>query len=415
MNKLFACVISETDEVALASMAKLFSPKIELLEGGILIDVSGLHNLIGDQTKIAGRISDSLDKANIKGNLGISSDPDTAILFAKNIDGITTDTGNEIHSMPIGALELEADIQNVFDNLGFESIRQLKEIPETDLVARYGQDFRGVIDQINQEGKRTLTPNIKEQNVEWKFELEFAVKELERLVFIIANGVDEVLNETEYRSLSTEHIAAEFTLSNGETKTYQVKISFPTLQKNFWRKIIDHRISQDLPEQSIKSIRLICHFTKPRVAQFGLYAANNPEPESMHLTVNKIKKLVGEENVGVPKLLDSRLEKPFKLDSDLEPNGVEKNEITSANPNMAFSFYNPPIPAYVWIEKRKLMYLKTREFEGKVKEHGGIWRANSHWWAGFWSTEEWDVEVENEGVFRLMRKGREWFVSGEYD
>jgi len=415
MKKLFACIISETDKDALASMAKLFSPKIEMLEGGILIDVSGLHNLIGDQTKIAKSISYSLDKANIKGNLGISSDPDTAILFAKNIDGITTDTGSEIYSMPIGTLGLEADIQNVFDNLGLKSIRQLKEIPETDLIARYGQDFRGVIDQINQEGKRTLTPNIKEKCVEWRFELEFAVKELERLVFIIAGGVNEVLNETAHRSLSTEHIAAEFALNNGETKTYEVKISFPTLQKNFWRKIIDHRISQDLPGHSIKAIRLICYFTKPRVAQFGLYAANNPEPESLHLTVNKIKKLVGEENVGVPEILDSRLEKPFVLNNNLEPKGLENAETKDVKPNIAFSYYDPPIPAYVWIEKRKLMYLKTREFEGKVKEYGGIWRANSHWWAGFWSTEEWDVEVENKGVFRLLRKGREWFITGEYD
>ncbi len=414
-SKLFACIISGAGQEELSAIAKDFSAKIEMLEDGILFDISGLENLMGDQANIAKRISSCLSKKNINGNLGVSTNAETAILFAKNLEGVTTDTSQEIKQMFIEALDLDADIQNVFSALGLESIEQLRNIPENDLIARYGQDFRAVIDLIDQHGKRTLIPNIKEQNIEWNFQLEHSVKELERLVFIIASGVSEVLNETDHRGLSTEHITTEFTFENGQTKTYEVKISFPTVQKNFWRRIIDHRISQDLPEDHIISIKIICHFTTARTAQFGLYSATKPEPESLHLTVNKIKKLVGDENVGIPVLLDQRLQKPFLLDSELEPIGIESVESKAIKPQIIFNYFEPPIPAFVWIENRKLKYLKTKYFEGKVKEHGGIWRANSHWWAGFWSTEEWDVEVENHGVFRLSRKGREWFVIGEYD
>ena len=412
---LYACIISGAENKKLVSVAQDFSAKIEMLEDGVLFDLSGLKNLMGNQEEIAKRISDTLQKKHVEGNLAVSKNPDTAVLFAKHVKGITTDTEKKIGLLPTQYLELEADIQGVFDDLGLENIEQLKEIPTNDFISRYGQDFRHVIDLINQEGKRTITPNIKEQNVEWRFELEHSVKGLERLVFILSNGISEVLNETQHRSLSTEHITVEFGFRNKETKTYEVKVSFPTIQKIFWRKIIDHRISQDLPESSIKSIKLICHFTKPRSAQFGLYSATNPEPEGLHLTINKIKNLVGEEAVGVPVLLDSRLERPFKLDSGLEPKSIENAETKSIKPQITFSYYEPPIPAFVWIEYRKLIYLKTNYFEGKVKKHGGIWRANSHWWAGFWSTEEWDVEVENQGVFRISRKGREWFVTGEYD
>ncbi|MCB1023776.1 MAG: hypothetical protein KDB79_05280 [Acidobacteria bacterium] len=415
MSKLFACIISGAEKADLAAIAGDFSAKIEIIEGGVLFDVSGLENLMGDQTEIAKRIASILKEKNIRGNLGVSANAESAVLFAKNIEGVTTDTGQEIKHLFIEALELDADIQNVFSALGLKNIDQLKDIPESDLIARYGQDFRAVIDLIDQKGKRTLIPNIKEQNIEWNFELEHSVKELERLVFIIANGVSEILGETVRRSLSTENITVVFTFEDAQTKTYEIKISFPTVQKNFWRRIIDHRISQDLPEKYIASIRLICHFTKPRSAQFGLYSATRPEPESLHLTVNKIKNLVGEESVGVPVLLDQRLHKPFRLDPHSEPKSVEDPEIKDTKLQIAFSHFKPPIPAFVWIKNRKLMYLKTRYFEGKVKEHGGIWRANSHWWAGFWSTEEWDVEVEDHGVFRLSRKGREWFVSGEYD
>ena len=32
-----------------------------------------------------------------------------------------------------------------------------------------------------------------------------------------------------------------------------------------------------------------------------------------------------------------------------------------------------------------------------------------------WRTEEWDVEVEDSGVYRLCKVNREWFLTGEYD
>ncbi|NNE98354.1 MAG: hypothetical protein HKN25_04960, partial [Pyrinomonadaceae bacterium] len=89
-SKLFACIISNSDGEILSTFAEHFSAKIELIEGGILFDISGLENLIGDQNKIAGEIGNWLEAKDIAGNVGISKDADTAILFAKNIEGITT-------------------------------------------------------------------------------------------------------------------------------------------------------------------------------------------------------------------------------------------------------------------------------------------------------------------------------------
>ena len=78
----------------------------------------------------------------------------------------------------------------------------------------------------------------------------------------------------------------------------------------------------DPPESEIVSIRVTSHFTPPRPSQQGLYAVSRPEPERLLLTVNKLKKLVGEENVGVPVLLDQRIEKAFTLDADAMPFAV---------------------------------------------------------------------------------------------
>ena len=56
MSKLYACIISEnvkTDKEALLSIARQFSYKLEIIEDGVLFDVSGLENLVGDSNKIS--------------------------------------------------------------------------------------------------------------------------------------------------------------------------------------------------------------------------------------------------------------------------------------------------------------------------------------------------------------------------
>jgi hypothetical protein len=224
--------------------------------------------------------------------------------------------------------------------------------------------------------------------------------------------------------MSTEQVDIRFKLDMPERrrnagedlfKSYEIKTSFPTLDKNFWLKLINLRISVDPPQAEILSIHLVAHFTKPRPSQSGLYAASRPQPESLLLTVGKIKKLVKAENVGVPVMLEKRLEHPFTLDADKLPAGSESKETKLIPPVIAFAYYDPPMPAQVFVRNRQLIYLRTSEFAGRVLAYSGVWKSNAAWWGKSWRVNEWHVEVENAGIYRLQKKGAEWFVAGEFD
>jgi protein ImuB len=162
-------------------------------------------------------------------------------------------------------------------------------------------------------------------------------------------------------------------------------------------------------------VKVTAHFTRPRPDQKGLYAVTRPAPESLLLTVNKLKKLVGEENVGVPILLDQRLSEAFALDADSLPQGKETLEARPGRSIIAFTYFHPPLRAEVLVRDGRLVFLKTRHFSGHVTEYSGVWKANSKWWDTAWKTQEWDVEVEDHGVYRLCKVNKEWFLAGEYD
>ena len=428
-SKLFACIISpdaKRDEEILLSIAYGFAYRVEMLADGVLFDVSGLEKLVGNTKAVAREILKKLKESNVSGNVGVAASIDAALIIARENTGLNhvAVTDEKFRQLHLSNLEIDGDTLGVFESLGISRVEELQQIPVDDLVARYGHDFRNVIDLINQSAKRQLTPNVKEKNVSWSYELDTAVDDFGQLIFILNRALDELLADISTRAMSTEQIDIKFKLETSDRrlpagenlfKSYEIKTSFPTLDKNFWLKLINLRISVDPPQAEILSIHVVAHFTKPRPSQTGLYAASKPQPESLLLTVGKIKKLVSEDNVGVPVMLEQRLERPFALDADKLPEGRESKEPKLVPPVIAFAYYDPPIRAEIFVRNRQLIYLRTPEFAGRVLAYSGVWKSNSAWWGKSWRVHEWHVEVENAGIYRLQKKGDEWFVAGEFD
>lgn len=427
MSKLYACIISnasKADKNELLAVAQQFSYSIERLDDGILFDVSGLKRLVGNANKIAQKILGQLKKHSLSGNIAVATTVDTAILLARQNKGLdhTVASPAEFQKLPLEDLGIENRSIGIFNDLGINDIEALRNIPVDDLINRYGQGFQKVIDVIEQNGKSFLTPNVKESNVSWRYELDFPIDDFEQLIFIVNRGLDHLFASVARFGYSTEQLDIACKLNNKTERLYEIKTSFPTLEKPFWLKLINLRVSMDPPEAGILAVSVISYFTKPRPDQKGLYAVSRPTPESLLLTINKLKKLVGEENVGVPVLLDQRLLEPFTLDAEALPevrsgSGSDWVSGSRSEPRsiIAFHYFRPPLPAEVLVRDGRLVFIRTRHFSGYVREYSGVWKQNSKWWDKPWKTQEWDIEVEDHGVYRLCNANNEWLLTGEYD
>lgn len=420
MSRSYACIVSpnaKEDKEALVSVAHQFAYSIEVLEDGILFDVSGLERLIGKRSLVARKILEELQKHNVPGRVAVAETIETATLLARQNDGVSNvvHSPNTFQKLPLSDLPIERDTLNVFTDLGIRRVEDLIEIPREELIGRYGREFEEIIDIAEQKGSAVLTPNVKESEASWSYLLDSPVEDFEQLIFLLNHGLDDLFVRIAHIGLSTEQLDLSFELSNRTTRNYEIKTSFPILERSFWLKLINLRVSLDPPEAGIKAVNVISHFTKPRPSQTGLHAVLRPEPQSLLLTVNKLKKLVGEENVGVPVILDQRSVEAFALDAEAMPLGRESVESGPAKPIIAFGYFRPPIRAEVLVREGRLVFIRTRYFSGHVIEYSGVWRANSKWWENSWKTQEWDVEVESQGVYRLCKAGNEWFLIGEYD
>ena len=364
----FACIISPDPRESLTGIAHQFAHTIEGIEDGILFDVSGLERLMGKPQHVAKKILQEMRRQNIVGSVAVAETVDTAKLLARSecasprvSKGGTSNVSispsltvglvqpDMFSQLPLADLAIEEDTLNVFSDLGLQRVEDLLAVPADDLVGRYGQQFRDVIDTIEQKGVSLLVPNVKENRVSWSFELDNPVEDFEQLIFVLNHGLERLFDQVAHCGFSTEHLDLQFKLRNKTDKSYEIKTSFPTLERAFWLKLINLRASLDPPEASITCVDVTAHFTKARPSQRGLYAVSRPDPEDLLLTVGKLKKLVGEENVGIwgganiirqylkAGLLDEMqihlipilLGGGVRLFEDLDPEGIELRRTSS--------------------------------------------------------------------------------------
>jgi len=181
------------------------------------------------------------------------------------------------------------------------------------------------------------------------------------------------------------------------------------------------------PAAAVIAVSIACEPVKPRVLQNGLFVPLAPAPDKLELTLARLAKLVGEQNVGSPELLDTHRPDAFSMKGfTLQTQRKTNRQSTIGNQqSLGFRRYRPPLKAIVEADQgcptQISAWGKQRSVYGKVVALAGPWRTTGDWWRDdSWARDEWDVTLERQGHQTLYRIYRElntehWFVEGNYD
>jgi protein ImuB len=187
------------------------------------------------------------------------------------------------------------------------------------------------------------------------------------------------------------------------------------------------------PEAGVMAVSIACEPVKPRVLQNGLFVPLAPAPDKLEVTLARLAKLVGEENIGSPALLDTHRPDAFSIKRFTLPTKPDsrKQRRTRQLPTgnrqcLGFRMFRPPLRAIVDAEQgwptQISAWGKQRSVYGKVVKLAGPWRTTGDWWRDGWARDEWDVTVQSrnnaeQALYRIYRElnTNTWFVEGNYD
>jgi protein ImuB len=97
---------------------------------------------------------------------------------------------------------------------------------------------------------------------------------------------------------------------------------------------------------------------------------------------------------------------------------IQKSERPKTGPGLRR--YRPGMAARVELNDGKPVLMQSNLISGRILEVRGPWKLSGNWWDRTrWETMEWDIELDNGGLYRIAQKTANtpetWEVVGVYD
>jgi len=434
---MFAC-IHAPDLPSLTEFAYGFSPVVEEIgKGTVVIDVEGCELLFGSPYQLATEV---VERAETPVSVAIAANPDAAIHVATHLKGITfVSPGEELTCLGDFPIEhLDYSLVNVdakaadqiLETLRLWGIRTFADfaaLPVSGVSERLGQ--AGIKLQQLAAGKTERHLQVKQPPPVFanSIELEHALSELEPLSFIFARLLHQLCAALNAYALATNELSVSLQLENKTTHERKLSLPHPMRDHKVFLKLLLLDTEMHPPAAAVTAVSIACEPVKPRVLQNGLFVPLAPAPDKLELTLARLAKLVGEQNVGSPELLDTHRPDAFSMKGfTLQTQRKTNRQSTIGNQqSLGFRRYRPPLKAIVEADQgcptQISAWGKQRSVYGKVVALAGPWRTTGDWWRDdSWARDEWDVTLERQGHQTLYRIYRElntehWFVEGNYD
>jgi protein ImuB len=407
----------------LLALAQTFSPLIEeTCPGTVILPVEGLRRLIGAPHQIASEISRRAAERGLTGNIGIAANPDTALLAARNLSGVTIiPKGSEskyIGEFKIETLPIAPETYEILDRWGIRTLEDFSALPDDGIHERLGAAAVHLLQLARGSVNRPLKPILHGTSYEERFELEYPVELLEPLLFILARLLNELCGRLDSHSMATTEIRLHLALERAAPNERRLQLPFATRDAKTLLKLLQHDLEAHPPGAPILVVTLAMTPVDPRVIQTGLFVPQAPEPEKLELTLTKIRSMVGVANVGSPELLDTHRPGAWKMgQTQVQLAYARGAEAAMARHRLAFRYFDPALKARVEITSGTPHRVFSQRIYGNVIHAAGPWRTSGDWWRDAWDRDEWDIGLNDGGLYRLclLRPVKEWIVEGAYD
>ena len=454
---MFACIYGSniSNGETLSAFAYNFSPLIEEISPNtVVIDVSGCELLFGSAYQLANQITRQAKRLKAEGglevkiNVALAENPDAAIHAARFLKGITFVAPAEeltcLGEFPLEVLDcslagVEAKrAEEIFETLrvwGVRTFSDFAQLPLAGISQRLGPE--GMRLQALAQGKTTRHLRLKQSSPDFtsSIELEHAIVELEPLSFILARLLNQICASLNSYALATNELLVKMQLEDRSLHERKLVLPYPMRDHKVFLKLLLLDIEMHPPQAAVTTVSIDCEPVKPRVLQNGLFIPLAPAPDKLELTLARLSKLVGEQNIGSPVLLDTHRPGAFSM-KRFVVHSRETRKGGKRSPNhqseignrqcFGFRMFRPPLRAIVEVNNGLPIQIsawgKQRSVYGKVINLAGPWRTSGDWWRhDCWARDEWDVAIasnkDQQAAFRIYRElnSGNWFIEGNYD
>jgi protein ImuB len=428
------CVLSRSIETECSARSVLlecvshFSPRIEEIffvnSCGFILDITGTERLFGPPATFAQRLSAAIASAGFRASVAVSSNFDTARIKAEYTRGVTIIPQDKeaasLASVPINSILLDEAHYETFVLWGINTLGELAEMPEEELITRLGQPAKLWLQLARGMAEHTFQPIEARFELKEHIEFETHVEQLDSLLFIGANMINNLVSRAAQRALSLATITVHMRLEKQFVYKRVIRPAIPTSDRKFLLKLLQLEIAAHPPQAAICSLTLNAEAGQQSKVQMGLFTPQTPEPSRLDVTLARLKALVGDDNVGSAVLNDTHRSGSFAMENFSITSQPSLNADAAAH--ISLRRMRPSHPLRMQIHFQKPSSFRDGAVRYDVQVAYGPWNTSGCWWSvNKWDMEEWDVIAINsagETVGCLIvhdNLSKKWLLDALYD
>ncbi|HBY63918.1 MAG TPA: hypothetical protein DEH78_29180 [Solibacterales bacterium] len=407
-------------------LARELTPLFEYtMPNTVVLDMQGFERMMGEGAAMAEAIRRRAAERGLTPQIAMAGNPDAAVQAALRYSGITVIAAGEearwLAPLEVERLPLTAEMLETLDRWGIRTFGEFAALPELGVAARFGQDGTYLQRLARGEQPRPLSP--------WRPEAVFARSEgwdqpvelLEPLLFVLGRQLNELCTDLSTNGLATQEVHVSLGLEGGVEDRRTLRLPVPVAAGAPLLKLVQLELEAHPPGAAIVGAAVEAIPVAPRRLQTGLFVPQAPEPAKLEITLRRIAKLVGEENVGTPSIPDTH--RPGAFGMVREPRfDAQPGEGGGASPPrtvpLALRVFRPALAAEVEVYEGLPVVVRAEGVRGKVVRRAGPWRTSGDWWRpDAWHRDEWDVGLSDAALYRIYfdERERRWYVEGRYD
>jgi protein ImuB len=405
-------------QAALLEIAAAFSPAVEATADGYCT-VSLQASRDKDWPAMGGRMVEALAALRLAAQVGIAPNPDLAFLAARHARPVLVapTPGPFLANLAIHELDPPPELLSVLRDWGIHHLSQLTSLPRGELMDRLGPEAARLWERAAGQTERPLRLMRPVEEFVEAYDFEREIDTVEPVLFLLRRFLDQLALRLENVGRVAGRMALTLALANGAAHERSFTVPSPTAAVDVLFRILHTHLEGLRLEHCATGLSLRIEPAQPERQQFQLFESPLRDPNRFGETLGRLAALVGAENVGAVEPLDTH--KPGGL--RLQP--PRFHEITRDAPpaedlavGLPLRRYRPAAPAQVRLVRHRLASIVSEKARGVIRDSLGPFRASGGWWeSDRWATEEWDIALEDGGLYRLARAGNEWRVEGSYD
>ncbi len=398
-------------------LAQTVSPRIEETDAGLVtIDLRGAAEQ-SRQTELE-HLVERFRSVGLFVRIGVAGTPDHALwaaYLAKWIKRVRW-VDPFLNQLPVAVTGIPQEVIEIFAGWGIHSLGAIKRLPREEVGARLGKSGLDLWDAVSGTRSRLLKPFKTDPQFFRKLELDYRIESLEALLFILKRFIDELALELRIAHQAAFGFNLYLKLENKRIQETHIEVPIPSGRASTLFRILETALENMQTQDAIVGVHLRLDTAEARARQSDLFAVAMEDAVGFGETADRIAALVGPNRSGSPRVNDTWRPDAFrieKLDTEIQTDIDPDPQKTSIG--LPLERMRPPKAIRVFMQDEQPAALESEVIQGIVKQVHGPWRFSSDWWDNKpWSREEWDIELEAGGLYRIFRTGKGWFLEGMY-